>query len=861
MLDPKIAEDKLIIDACRSDLLSYAMAIHPKFVNNDFAESVAYEIQNCLEGDVDRLMIFAPPRHGKELANSVPVLKYSCVSKTYEYSTHGTLVAGDKVLHRDGNFYEIVATNKPILSNMRITLSNGEVIDCHENHEWVVRDVELERKRNASYRGLVSYYRKQGRPIPEKDNSLIFKTYETKELFSLGTMCSGSKPLGQRGYRARFQIRASKLINFPHTVLPVDPYWFGYWLGDGSYNMKHIYVGASDYEVCKNHMSNTIGVDYEHYDRTNNVYRLKNKILNLTKDEKYIPDEYIFNSVENRLQLLAGLIDSDGHVEKPTGRVRFVNTNKRLIDDVMRLVRSLGLKPYITSQEPALSSSGVQGTKTVYTVGFQSNLEIPTIYERKKVKLTEVDPYVSIEKIEYVPEDEQEEGFCIQVNSPDNTYCVGDTLIETHNSFITSETAPAWFLGKYPDKKIIAASHTASLAEDMGMIVRDKLNDPVHMAIFGRDGSLARGKAASDNFRTNAGGQYFGVGVGGTPIGKGADVYIIDDPIRSRADVESELQREALKAWYSSAVLSRLEGKGKIILMHQRWHEDDLAGWLLREHADDGWRVICFPAIIEDEEDMSIDYLSREIGEVLIPELHNKEKLVRLKNNMLTRDWLSMYQQRPAGASGDRFSEGMFLRYDSDPMVMAQGMNVYLIADPAQAEKITSDYTSMVVVGSGADGNYYLLDGLRDRLDLGEKAEALINLHRKWRPIATGYESYGAQADIQYIRYMQESQNYRFPVLALGGNSKAFKKEARIERLIPDMRNGRWYFPHAMARMNKKGEEYDFMEVLVDECLAFPVGKFDDTPDSLSRIYDMPVMFPSTKMPRVSSGSQLLSPW
>lgn len=427
-------------------------------------------------------------------------------------------------------------------------------------------------------------------------------------------------------------------------------------------------------------------------------------------------------------------------------------------------------------------------------------------------------------------------------------------------SFITSETAPAWFLGKYPDKKVIAASHTARLSEDMGMLVRNNINNPVHQTVFGQQAMIDKSKAAADNFRTVVGGQFFGVGVGGTPIGKGADLYIIDDPIRSRADVESEQQREDLKSWYSSAVLSRLEGKGKIILMHQRWHPDDLAGYLLREHADDGWRVVSFPAIIEDEEDKAIDYLGRDYGEVLIPQLHSAEKLKRLRDNMLKRDWLSMYQQRPAEASGDKFNEGMIQKYESDPQMIRQNMNVYITVDPADSKNKGSDYTAMCVIGLGADGNYYLLDMVRDRLDLGERAETLMYLHRFWRPIAVGYESYGAQADIQYIRTIQEHENYRFPITKLSGTT--MRKFDRIERLIPDMNNGRWYFPNGIHKTNKQGFQYDALDDMVQqEMLPFPLGKHDDGVDALSRIYDLPVMFPSGTTIVKNNSGQKISPW
>lgn len=415
----------------------------------------------------------------------------------------------------------------------------------------------------------------------------------------------------------------------------------------------------------------------------------------------------------------------------------------------------------------------------------------------------------------------------------------------TGKSVLVSETAPAWMLGKYPKKKIIAASHTQDLADRFGAKVRDNMSTDFHEMVMGRAGSLRnKSRAGASSFQTNQGGEYNTVGVGGTPIGKGADVFFIDDPIRNRSDVESALRREELKSWYSSSVLSRLEGQGGIILMHQRWHEDDLAGWLLREYPEE-WegRILNFPAMIETEEDKMIDSLGREYGEVLIPELHDYHKLSRLRDTMQPRDWLSMYQGQPRSSTGDEFTETHLQRYEQSPDRVRNSCNVYILVDPATTKKKTSDYTAMVVIGLGADGNYYLLDGVRERLDLFERTQTLIDLHRRWRPSLVGYEGYGMSADIQHIRAEQERSNYRFPIVEV---QSRVKKVERIRRLIPDMANGRWYAPKdGIVRVNSEGNEYNFVNDLLEEMLSFPVGRHDDAVDALSRIYDINFDFPS----------------
>jgi hypothetical protein len=428
-------------------------------------------------------------------------------------------------------------------------------------------------------------------------------------------------------------------------------------------------------------------------------------------------------------------------------------------------------------------------------------------------------------------------------------------------SYVVSENAPGWFLGKQPKKKIILASHTDGLAVDFGTIVKRNMSNPMHGSVFGEEAMVSRTKAANHNFRTNAGGEFMALGVGGSPIGKGADCFIIDDPIRNREDVESEGTRRFYRSWYSSSVLSRLEGQGLVILMHQRFHDDDLAGQLLKEEGD-RWRVIQFPALIETEEDQMIDYLRRSIGEPLVPELHSREKLLDLKSSMLLRDWKSLYQCSPVGSIGEEFVPSMMQHYQQRPDAIRAGMNVYIIVDPATSNDKYSDNTAMVVVGLGEDGNYYILDLVAERLDLMGRTEKLFELHRRWRPICTYYESYGLASDIQHIEYIMGQENYRFPIVKVGGSAKNRKVDS-IRRLTPDMLQARWWAPNAddFIRIDSDGKTYHPIKVLFDEMVPFPYGKHDDCLDALSRIYDIPVLWPNSNGPRRSSSGPKISPW
>ncbi len=180
-------------------------------------------------------------------------------------------------------------------------------------------------------------------------------------------------------------------------------------------------------------------------------------------------------------------------------------------------------------------------------------------------------------------------------------------------SRLVSKILPAWILGKHPDWPIIAASYGIDLAEENGQAVRDQLASPVHAAVF-PESRLDGASTAKTHFKTTEDGLYFGTTVRGGATGFPSKVFIIDDPFKSREEAESERVRESTKTWFTSVVYPRLAEDSILILMHTRWHEDDMAGWLLREHPQEEWEVINLPALALEN-----DQLGRVSGEALCP--------------------------------------------------------------------------------------------------------------------------------------------------------------------------------------------------------------------------------------------------
>jgi predicted phage terminase large subunit-like protein len=164
----------------------------------------------------------------------------------------------------------------------------------------------------------------------------------------------------------------------------------------------------------------------------------------------------------------------------------------------------------------------------------------------------------------------------------------------------------------------------------------------------------------------------------------------------------------------------------------------------------------------------------------------------------------------------------------------ADKMVKYILVDAASSKKKGSDYTSMWVVGLGQDGNYYVLDMIRDRLNLTERADRLFMLHRKWKPKQVRYERYGLMADIEHIKARQEDESYRFDIIEVAGQTS---KTDRIKRLLPIFEQGKFYLPKTFYQTNWEKVPIDLVQTFVEEeYLAFPNGMHDDMLDSLARI-------------------------
>ncbi len=386
---------------------------------------------------------------------------------------------------------------------------------------------------------------------------------------------------------------------------------------------------------------------------------------------------------------------------------------------------------------------------------------------------------------------------------------------------------PGWYLGRNGGKSVIAASHNGELAERFGRKVRNYVGGTEFNRVF--DCGLADDSKAAARWETTTGGEYFAVGVGGSVTGRRADLGIIDDPVKSREEADSETVRDKVWEWYKADFYTRLKPGAAIVLIQTRWHEDDLAGRLLKDAEEGGeqWEVVSLA--MEAEEG---DPLGREVGELLWPEWFTQEMIAQAKRD--PRNWLALYQQKPRPDGGGVFKREWVMYYGGSPEDAKGGTNRYMLVDAANEKRPTNDFTSIWILGLGQDDNFYVLDMVRDRLSLTERGEMVMRMHRKWKPMQTRYERYGMMGDIQHIKHLQGLQNYRFDITEVAGKTP---KNDRIKRLIPAFERNRVWFPNSMHKTNHAGELRDLVSDFVEqELLAFPVSTHDDMLDALARI-------------------------
>ncbi|WP_256789830.1 terminase large subunit domain-containing protein [Frankia sp. AvcI1] len=248
-----------------------------------------------------------------------------------------------------------------------------------------------------------------------------------------------------------------------------------------------------------------------------------------------------------------------------------------------------------------------------------------------------------------------------------------------------------WYLRRHPERRVVIASYAAGLAEEHGRWIRDELAGSDEHGIKLRPGSRAANRLDIDG--TDGG--LVAVGIGGGLTGKGADLLIIDDPVKDRKDADSPTIRKSTWEWFTDVASTRLHPGAAIVLIQTRWHEDDLGGRILAREAEQ-WRVLTLPELAESSDDL----LGRERGTPLWPDRYDLAADMRIRKSIGGRSWNALYQQRPAAPEGAVFKRAWFrwcTEADMGPLSLTA-----VSVDPAITDGDDADDTGIIVVGRGS---------------------------------------------------------------------------------------------------------------------------------------------------------------
>ncbi len=325
-------------------------------------------------------------------------------------------------------------------------------------------------------------------------------------------------------------------------------------------------------------------------------------------------------------------------------------------------------------------------------------------------------------------------------------------------SITSSQNFPAWTFGKYPELEFISTSYAETLQIDFSKKIQSMIRSEEFKILFPgivipkNHEAVSRwqlGKFDERGIMRLTGGGLLAAGVGGPLTGRGANIGLIDDPIKNAEEADSDLIRNAIKNWYSSTFYTRMAPGGGILIIQTRWHDDDLSGWLIHEmmqavkdaedDADwpvdvDKWEVISYPAIATEDERW------RKKGEALHPERYSLPALLKKRRTMIPRHWSALYQQNPVSEEGAYFTQEMIQYYNPQDLPPLHDLDIYCAGDLAISKAETADYTVFEVVGLDKDGKVWVLDVRRDRWDTDEITDQIIDIHRTWNPVRFGLE-------------------------------------------------------------------------------------------------------------------------
>lgn len=789
-------------ERARRSLSSFTRYTFPGYQANWHHDLLCRYLDQFVAGEITRLLVFMPPRHGKPMYNSVMILMADGT-----YKQLGEIRVGDRVISHTGQSRRVVAVHEQgRLPTVRVTTQSGRETVAALDHPFLTPEGWVKAGDLAPGMVLANL------PLPM--TQVQISTIDEK--FRLAGYFIGD---GATTYTSRGSSINAKITAFDATERA---------------DIEHC-AGASGFGIGK-----ADGADITLVGGVR-MWLREIGLAGCGSHTKRVPLFVFSGSTDQIGQFIGAYFACDGHINRKgnartDAAVEFYSVNRGLLSDLQRLLLRLGVQSRVAAK---ISNNNVYtgGLHTSYRLTISSQDDVARfayavpIHHAKAETLqnwgvyrTEFDRQYLEDPIVTVTPDGEHECRCLTVEQ-DHTFTADDFVV--HNSELVSRRLPAFIFGRDPDARIIAASYSADLASRMNRDVQRIIDSPLYAEVFPEtalNGTNVRTLATGSYLRNSDifeivghSGSYRGTGIGGGITGLGGDWLILDDPVKNREEADSATYRERQWEWYTSTFYTRREKNARILITLTRWHEDDLAGRLLERAASDPnadqWTVLSLPAIADGE--LHTDD-PRQPGQALWPDKYNETELTKIKTAVGSRNWEALYQQRPAPAEGGTFKRGWWQFYREPPSRFDELLQSW---DMTFKDTKGADYVVGQVWGRvGADR--YLLAQTRDRMNFPTTIQAVRTLSAQWPAAHLKLVEDKANGPA-VIDSLRKEIGGLVPVMPQGS------KEARAAAVSPQIEAGNVYLPDPSIA--------PWIGEFIEECAAFPNGAHDDQVDAMTQ--------------------------
>lgn len=751
------------------------------------------DLQNLEDRKLDFLGVSLPPRVGKLISDDTPVLTLD------GWKNHGDLKVGDYVFDYDGLPVKVIHVFPKYYANKRVWFSDGSYIECHENHEWIIYDRHKQQERIA----------------------------ETKELTDLEYIEPKFK---KRRYC--YLIPLYQPLVGSVKDLPVKPYTLGVWLGDGRNGNPDICLSKDDYPIVQSIIDDGYEISWHTTHKTTGVeyYGFKSLRKDLQKiglchsrkyNEKYIPGIYLSSSIPQRLELLAGLLDTDGCLRKKEHRYDFTTSEEKLKEDFISLVSTFGWRCSVKEILPHRSSSGINSRKKYWVISFNPTYPIPCRLKRKQLYDFSKKRRIAITKIEDI---EPKQGNCIAVQG--GIYRVGRRCIPTHNSTLCIFFM-SWIMGKRPDSHNAMSGHSGILADGFYSEILNLITSPEYTfnEIFPYV-KLESKSAEKKEINLNTPSRFPTLtcrGIDGTWTGAvdiSSDGYLyVDDLVRDRQESLSPTRLEGRYQDYLNVLVDRKNDGARELMVGTRWNVMDPLGRIEKEKKDNPrYRFRKIPALNENgESNFQYDY---GVG-------FSTQYYIDIKSRLDKNEWEAKYQQRPFVREGLLFPADE-LRYFNGVLPEGGFVRVVSACDVAWGG---GDSLSMPIGFEYENGDVYIVDWIFNRGTKETTIPIVVGKILEYKIQQLNFEANnGGEMYCYYIEEKLKEHKYKCSLT----HSKAPSNMAKLAKIIQysDDIKRRFIF------LDSKHASKEYQEAMDELTMFVQIGKneHDDAADSLAQL-------------------------